>query len=99
MKSEDIPELRSKILPMLPITQAQLRGGKLGISNRDLTNLVSILEKEGFLTKTEVLYNSRWTWMLQPLDGKVIIANAPCIGCMPDCDPNICKKLYDWLRE
>lgn len=28
---------------------------------------------------------------------KKIIASAPCIGCILECDPKTCKKIYDWL--
>jgi len=96
VKLKDIPELRRKVLSMLPTAQALLHG-KLGISDRDVSDLVAILERELYLTKTRTLYKSRWTWMLHQLDGKEILATAPCLGCRLKCDPNACEKLYDWL--
>ena len=50
MKTKDLPDLKQKVLDMLPITQSEM-WKKLGIPNRDGSSLVNIMLKENLITR------------------------------------------------
>lgn len=103
MKAQEIPDLKEKVLGLLPITQADM-WKNLGINRRDASKLVSIMINEGLIERTRI----NGTYLLEEKKKRkkgfaVLLSESgkfsPCCGCELDCEAEICTKLRQWLID
>ena len=106
MKIKDIPELKERVMTMLPATQTDI-WKTLGIGHRDGGMLISIMTQENLIKRTKI----KKTFLLEIVNGNghfkktdysVLLSGAkfsPCSGCEKDCLPAYCIQLTEWVAN
>jgi hypothetical protein len=107
LKLKEVPELKQRVLDMLPITQAEV-WKNLGINHRDGSELISIMLKENLVKKTRkdktyLIERDGHEKQKKEINFSILLSTkgkfAPCCGCELICDATICKLLEEWLTE
>lgn len=107
MKTKDVPNLKQKVLDMLPITQAEI-WKSLGIGSRDGSSLITIMLEENLVKRTRVdrtflIEKTNGNGRVEKMSISPLLSSketfAPCCGCGLDCIPSRCTLLTTWLLE